>query len=123
MFYMYIATPYICRYSLHSACRQLVAGVLQVIAKRLLIQGFIVGDYLPTMGAQFKKDMSQVRLICCVYSIMFCTVINFSFAVLNRPASQLSVCMVHTIVPSLLAWAFRQWIMHSVYAACTCPTV
>lgn len=35
---------------------------MQVIYKRLLIQGFIVGDYLPTLGVQFKKDMSQVRL-------------------------------------------------------------
>ncbi|KAL3157229.1 hypothetical protein ABBQ38_001466 [Trebouxia sp. C0009 RCD-2024] len=36
-----------------------VRNLFQVIYKRLLIQGFIVGDYLPTLGVQFKKDMSQ----------------------------------------------------------------
>ena len=38
--------------------------MLQVIGKRIKMQGYIVGDYYPALGAQFRKEMAQVSLCC-----------------------------------------------------------
>ncbi len=35
---------------------------LQVIGKRIKMQGFIVSDYYPTVGAQFQKEVAQVSI-------------------------------------------------------------
>lgn len=43
-------------------------GIVQVIFKRLLIQGFIVGDYMSSVGPQFRKDMSQVGSVLLQYT-------------------------------------------------------
>ena len=37
-------------------------SMVQVIGKRIKLQGFIVMDYYATLGEQFQKEMSQVRL-------------------------------------------------------------
>lgn len=34
--------------------------VLQIIGKRLKLEGFIIGDHFKTHGPDFKRDMSQV---------------------------------------------------------------
>lgn len=38
----------------------IICCVLQVIGKRITMQGFIAGDYYPTLGAQFQKEVAQV---------------------------------------------------------------
>ena len=44
-------------------------SMVQVIGKRIKMQGFIVMDYYATLGEQFQKDMTQVSLFCssCTY--------------------------------------------------------
>ena len=57
---------------------QVLLSVAQVIGKRILIQGFIVSDYMSTMGPQFSKEMSQVWSF--VYSVAFCIcIVSTSF--------------------------------------------
>ena len=38
-----------------------VLCALQIIGKRILIQGFIVGDWMAAVGPKFGQDMSQVQ--------------------------------------------------------------
>lgn len=54
---------------------KLLLGLLQVIGKRILIQGFIVSDYFPTVGPSFRKDMSQVWFCKYEVSCHICRVI------------------------------------------------
>ncbi len=54
-----------CRAVLHPAqCAFMLHYVptLQVIGKRIKMQGYIVMDYWPTLGAPFHKEMAQVSL-------------------------------------------------------------
>ena len=52
-------------------------SVAQVIGKRILIKGFIVGDYMSTIGPQFSKDMSQVWSCVCNVVCHICFVSTF----------------------------------------------
>lgn len=36
-----------------------IRNMFMVIGKRIKMQGFIVGDYYPTLGAHFRKEMAQ----------------------------------------------------------------
>jgi NADPH-dependent curcumin reductase CurA len=40
----------------------ILAGALQIVTKRLKMQGFIVGDYAAEIGAEFAKNMAQYVL-------------------------------------------------------------
>ena len=45
---------------LEKEVRLIICCGLQVIGKRITMQGFIVSDYYPTVGAQFQKEVAQV---------------------------------------------------------------
>jgi len=60
--------PSQCAFMLH------FVPTLQVIGKRIKMQGYIVMDYYPTLGAQFRKEMAQVSL-CCLHCLVHSVVL------------------------------------------------